>query len=345
MMTPTRSAEHTPTIMRRAGKESNGGAPRESQLSTGSSDGEHRISSLYGSGANFLISFLVDARGGVMENSRLKGLRLIMPPQAVPAPTRVTCKVVRRDSRCTPPGLQFSEGLGTRIVQFGPIGMKFSQPVCIEVPLCASTADSQREFIVQRSENGETWSEHAYEISDAKQMELFAALKQSAIESGTGPVDDVDFETEEQLRERSACRIFTADFPAYFAIVSRVRVDATYFDPEGGVLLSRTVNAAQAVFPDGALQKRIRIALQTHVVTRDWLTLLSLDGHINEVSPVLTIEPRRRKFHKPILLAMPMQRTYQAEEINAAQSDLQQLRLLCSIATESNGTLSFYLII
>jgi ankyrin len=56
------------------------------------------------------------------------------------------------------------------------------------------------------------------------------------------------------------------------------------------------------------------------------------------VSPVVTVEPRRRKFHKPITLTIPLpakrsqQRDGQQQQSgNAYTSDSQTLRLLCSI--------------
>ena len=43
---------------------------------------------------DFLVSFLVDARGGKMESSQT-GLRITLPPRSCQMPTRITCKQVR----------------------------------------------------------------------------------------------------------------------------------------------------------------------------------------------------------------------------------------------------------
>ena len=40
----------------------------------------------------FLVSFVVDARGGAMKAKRRGGVRVIVPPAACAAPTRVTCR-------------------------------------------------------------------------------------------------------------------------------------------------------------------------------------------------------------------------------------------------------------
>lgn len=57
-------------------------------------------------------------------------------------------------------------------------------------------------------------------------------------------------------------RILTNDFPQYFALLSRVRQDIGLVGPDGGVLSSTVVPQVQAVFPDNALMKRIRVGLQ-----------------------------------------------------------------------------------
>ena len=58
------------------------------------------------------------------------------------------------------------------------------------------------------------------------------------------------------------------------------------------------------------------------------------------VSPVVTVEPRRRKFHKPITITIPLPTKpsstrkhshHQQQHGNAYSSDSQTLRLLCSI--------------
>ena len=60
----------------------------------------------------FLVSFLVDARGGAMKGNRGSGLRLIIPPGAVDQPVRVTCRYVRRADRLQyPPPLMEREAL------------------------------------------------------------------------------------------------------------------------------------------------------------------------------------------------------------------------------------------
>lgn len=49
------------------------------------------------------------------------------------------------------------------------------------------------------------------------------------------------------------------------------------------------------------------------------------------VSPIVTVEPRRRKFHKAITLSMPAPRAHSQGMINQYSGNAPTLRLLCSI--------------
>lgn len=49
------------------------------------------------------------------------------------------------------------------------------------------------------------------------------------------------------------------------------------------------------------------------------------------VSPVVTVEPRRRKFHKAITLSIPTPRAHSQGMINQYSGNAPTLRLLCSI--------------
>ena len=54
-------------------------------------------------------------------------------------------------------------------------------------------------------------------------------------------------------------------------------------------------------------------------------------GNRVAVSPIVTVEPRRRKFHKPITLTIPLPKAQQKGMINQYAGDTPTLRLLCSI--------------
>lgn len=86
--------------------------------------GVHLTLSLCGT-LSFLVSFMVDARGGSMRGSRHHGLRVIIPPRTCTAPTRITCRLVKPQKLTTPPPLVEGEGLASRIISLGPSSMQF----------------------------------------------------------------------------------------------------------------------------------------------------------------------------------------------------------------------------
>lgn len=66
----------------------------------------------------------------------------------------------------------------------------------------------------------------------------------------------------EDLHTSRITRILTNDFPHYFAIVSRIRQEVHAIGPEGGTVSSSAIPLVQAVFPQNALTKKIRVGLQ-----------------------------------------------------------------------------------
>lgn len=66
----------------------------------------------------------------------------------------------------------------------------------------------------------------------------------------------------EELEKKRVCRIITTDFPLYFVIMSRLCQDYDTIGPEGGFLKSKLVPLVQATFPENAVTKRVKLALQ-----------------------------------------------------------------------------------
>jgi len=71
-----------------------------------------------------------------------------------------------------------------------------------------------------------------------------------------------DLESAEDLYQRRVTRILTNDFPVYFALVTRIRQETKLIGMEGGLISSTVVPQVQAMFPDGAIQKSIRVGVQ-----------------------------------------------------------------------------------
>ncbi|XP_039194228.1 ankyrin-2 isoform X34 [Crotalus tigris] len=299
--------------------------------------------------SGFLVSFMVDARGGAMRGCRHNGLRIIIPPRKCSAPTRVTCRLVKRHRLATmppmvegdglasrlievgpsgaqflgklhlptaPPPLNEGESLVSRILQLGPPGTKFLGPVIVEIPHFAALRGKERELVILRSENGDNWKEHFCEFTEDELNEILNGM------------DEV-LDTPEELEKKRICRIITRDFPQYFAVVSRIKQDSNLIGPEGGVLSSTVVPQVQAVFPEGALTKRIRVGLQAQPMHSELIKKFL--GNKATFSPIVTLEPRRRKFHKPITMTIPVPKASSDMMINGYGGETPTLRLLCSI--------------
>ncbi|XP_049528433.1 uncharacterized protein LOC119435128 isoform X40 [Dermacentor silvarum] len=271
----------------------------------------------------FLVSFLVDARGGAMRGCRHSGVRVIIPPRKAQMPMRITCRYLRKEKLPHPPPLLEGEACASRILEVGPAGAKFLGPVILEVPHFASLRGKEREISILRSDNGETWKEHTLEASEE-------AVQEVLNESFEGE----ELSALEDLQTNRIVRILTTDFPQYFAVVSRTRQEVHAVGPEGGLLSSTVVPQVQAIFPEGALTKKIRVGLQAQPIPADLVTKLL--GHRVAVSPIVTVEPRRRKFHKPITLTIPVPQAATKGMINQYAGDAPTLRLLCSITGGTN---------
>ncbi|XP_034993987.1 ankyrin-3 isoform X8 [Zootoca vivipara] len=267
--------------------------------------------------SGFLVSFMVDARGGSMRGSRHHGMRIIIPPRKCTAPTRITCRLVKRHKLASPPPMVEGEGLASRLVEMGPSGAQFLGPVIVEIPHFGSMRGKERELIVLRSENGETWKEHQYDSRHENLTEILNGMNE-------------ELDSAEELEKKRICRIVTKDFPQYFAVVSRIKQESNQIGPEGGILSSTTVPQVQASFPEGALTKRIRVGLQAQPAPDE--TVKKILGNKATFSPIVTVEPRRRKFHKPITMTIPVPPPSGEGITNGYKGDTTpSLRLLCSI--------------
>ncbi|XP_031727881.1 ankyrin-2 isoform X2 [Anarrhichthys ocellatus] len=300
--------------------------------------------------SSFLVSFMVDARGGAMRGCRHNGLRIIVPPRKCSAPTRVTCRLVKRHRLASmppmvegeglagriievgptgaqflgklhlptaPPPLNEGESLVSRILQLGPPGTKFLGPVIVEIPHFAALRGTERELVILRSETGESWREHHCDFTEEELNQILNGM-------------DEKLDSPEELEKKRICRIITRDFPQYFAVVSRIKQDSHLIGPEGGVLSSTLVPQVQAVFPEGALTKKIRVGLQAQPIDVD--VVRKILGNKATFSSIVTLEPRRRKFHKPITMTIPIPKSSNSEEPSGVYSgETPTLRLLCSI--------------
>lgn len=299
---------------------------------------------------------MVDALGGAMKGCRHSGVRLIIPPGRATTPTRIICKLVKKEKLTHPPPIMENEGLATRILEMGPSGAQFDglafyqikktceynffhflfSDIVLEVPHFASLRDGEREIVVMRSDNGEAWKEHTTDNSDEAiskalngSFEGMIYLRVLILKESLRKFFLKDLETAEEIYKRRVVRIVTSDLPRYFAIISRVKQETKTIGPDGGILSAQAVPQVQAVFPQGSLTKKIKVGLQAQPISDELVQRMCGSNRI-ATSPIVTVEPRRRKFHEPISLTIPLPKG-QKGMLNQGQES-PSLRLLCSIS-------------
>jgi ankyrin len=221
---------------------------------------------------------MVDARGGAMKGCRHSGVRVIIPPKRASMPTRITCRFVRKEKLSVLPPLNESESLAARVLEMGPQGCKFLGPVVLEIPHYASLRGKEREILILRSDNGEKWYEHPIVATESAIEEALGCTLELAAANIISVASGDDSQSHHQNNEDTVStsaggalpsgaksritRIITNDFPKFFALISRIRHETHAVSEVGGVISSTIVPKAQAVFPEKALQKKIKLSLQ-----------------------------------------------------------------------------------
>lgn len=266
-----------------------------------------------------------------MKGCRHSGVRVIIPPRRASMPTRITCRFVRKEKLSVSPPLNESESLAARVLEMGPIGCKFLGPVVLEIPHYASLRGKEREIMILRNDTGDKWYEHPMHASESAIEEALGCTLELGAQSEDGQSNGNEDALSQCASKLRITRILTNDFPKYFALVSRIRHETHQVGEVGGVISSTIVPKAQAVFPEKALQKKIKLSLQAMPIPHELVT--KMFGNRVAVSPIVTIEPRRRKFHKAITLTIPLPKSPLKGMINnyAHNNDSFSLRLLCSI--------------
>lgn len=204
----------------------------------------------------------------------------------------------------------------------------------LEIPHYANLRGVERELVVLRAETGsDVWREHINTtLPDEEQPQPISSTNQKLT-------------------------LYCDSFPNYFAIISRIKQEIFIIGPAGGKLIndnlmkqavktehehhhqgdeseassSKEENAnaeliVEAHFPENALTKNIRVGLQVRDTKIE--SNREIDSLLNfRTSPVVTIEPRRRKFHKAITLVIPI--VVPSSEVKTFS--LKHLHLFCSI--------------
>ncbi|XP_055329359.1 ankyrin-3-like [Paramacrobiotus metropolitanus] len=238
-----------------------------------------------------------------------KRLEVVLPARNIPNGIRPQCAFVE-DHSVVPPPLLEGDGLACNIIALPPTDATIPGPIMIEVPYSASLRALERELIIWRKEQDGQWTVH------------------ENIGSKIASTDSATFVNPNE----KILRITTASLPRYFAIVSRIRQDLATIDPAGGIIPSTAVPAANVLFPVKAVKDVSDMAVQYHQIAPE--TASHFLGGQHAACCIVTIEPRRMKFDKPIKITVPVPKGFVKRSQTEYYCNPTHYRLYCSVAAE-----------
>ena len=179
--------------------------------------------------------------------------------------------------------LGYTDKLVTGVFQFQTPGIQLKTPMAIKVTHEAVSDDVTREINVYQTETADNkrWN----------RIETTTTVK----------LDDSD--ENNGYMERTL--IFLKTVPSYLAVVNQVHTEYGFMDRMGGSLISSFFPGIEIKLENGSVLKQIEVGLSVQSVSKN--TLLQLLGQTKvHFSPVLTLKPFRRKFHKAIKVSIPV---------------------------------------
>ncbi|XP_076304678.1 ankyrin-3-like [Tachypleus tridentatus] len=228
------------------------------------------------------ITFVVGPEGGILSQSGHLPFSMTFPTGCVSRSLAVTCCLRNGADNFCPLPLNDSEALVSYILEIRPVGAKLIHPVLIELHHFASYRPERKVFML-KSDVGDTWS-LCYEGDSLPSSE---------------PCDN-------GFTSATKASIFlkTLVLPRFLCIISSIHMDVKTVGTDGGKIASSLVPGAEIVLSPGSLLKPVNIGLSVQPVPVDLVKKVFGD-HVT-VSPILTVEPRYRKFHKACTLSIPL---------------------------------------
>ncbi|XP_063716671.1 ankyrin-3-like isoform X3 [Symsagittifera roscoffensis] len=242
--------------------------------------------------AGFFVSFVVTAKGVTQRGARHSGIRIIIPPRRVDEPTRIKCRYIRPEKMVKKYPKAEGEAFAARPLEMDPPHLKFNGTVILEVPHFADLCNGQREIAVLNCSEAGVWTEHTQEPLE-KQIE-------EALNISMATEDQI---AQEDLQTPRICRVIMREFPKVMLLISRIKKDVSPIGPKGGLLSSSVHAHVQLSFPEEALKKTIEIGLQVYKMPTDLVRRIC--GSKFRCSPVVTVEPQRRRFHQVFTVYLP----------------------------------------
>ncbi|OAF70423.1 hypothetical protein A3Q56_01848 [Intoshia linei] len=289
---------------------------------------------------SFLSSFVVDSRGGSLRGCRKMGIRFIIPPKAVDEPTQFVCKLLSiSEVRSVYKSLVLNEGEGlvSHIIKIISNKSSLHKIINLEVPHFAALRGNERELIVLRRNKDEKWSIHSTgkysKIGIAENIDC-SLISGKRVELSINSIDAISANAGSSVEMYGSCSKTVIQFtmkelPVYFAIISRTTIDNLAIGTNGGRLVSSCEENVFSLIFQNAISKTKAIGISTMKMPN--LSEYELDKFSKMLSPIVSIEPRRRKFYKEININIPVPSVLLINDVAPKRVNLAYLRVMCSI--------------
>ncbi|XP_066274066.1 ankyrin-1-like [Branchiostoma lanceolatum] len=202
-----------------------------------------------------------------------------VPRDAVSTETEITCQVLNPNDVTLP--LKDGEMLVSDIIELGPHGTTFSEPVTVKMQYSRTSVDGEREAVMWATKD--KW--HWMQLKPNEKSEVTVAVY--------------------------------VDHFATFAVVSQLKQDQFSVPTEGGTLISTTQPAVKINFPKQAIDTRTEVKLQVQDVPRRAIEDMKAVHHSTRgligTSPIVEVkstEDSTIQFKNPVTVQVPHPENY-----------------------------------
>ena len=108
------------------------------------------------------------------------------------------------------------------------------------------------------------------------------------------------------MKEGQITKVVLKLLPKYLLLITRPFLQFEITGSKGGVINSKFEPGLQMHITGGAIQKDIKIGLQILTIKQTIISKVTSGPFV--CSSMLTIYPRKRRFHKPISITVPFQK-------------------------------------
>ncbi|XP_035693850.1 ankyrin-3-like [Branchiostoma floridae] len=197
-----------------------------------------------------------------------------VPPGAVTMETEITYQVINPNDVTIP--LKDGDMLMSDIIELGPHGTTFHQPVTVQMQYSSMSSGGDTEAVMWVTEDRSQWTE----LTTIKKIENKLSV--------------------------------LVDHFSIFAVISQPRQDQFTVSTEGCILTSSTLPAVEVKFPEGSVNTETQVTIQVQEVSERAVDEIkakdeSFRGLLG-TSPIVkveTVSDSAANFHKPVTVRVP----------------------------------------